>query len=107
MDIALFLDFDGTLTEIAPRPDAVQVEPGLVEDLERLRARLDGALAIVTGRPVTVIDGFLTPSRLDAAGLHGVERRVGGAITARWRITRICAGRSRVSRPRPRRWRGS
>jgi len=81
MDIALFLDFDGTLAEIAPRPDAVQVEPGLVETLERLRDRLDGALAIVTGRPVTVIDDFLAPSRLDAAGLHGVECRVGGAIT--------------------------
>ena len=81
MNIALFLDFDGTLAEIAPRPDAVQVEPGLVDALERLRGRLDGALAIVTGRPVSVIDGFLAPSRLDAAGLHGVERRLGGAVT--------------------------
>ncbi|MBE7247524.1 MAG: trehalose-phosphatase [Actinomycetospora chiangmaiensis] len=81
MDIALFLDFDGTLAEIAPRPDAVVVEPGLVEALERLRGRLDGALAIVTGRPVAVIDGFLTPARLDAAGLHGGERRVGGVLS--------------------------
>ena len=81
MDIALFLDFDGTLAEIAPRPDAVLVEPGLVETLERLRDRLGGALAIVTGRPVTVIDGFLDPARLDAAGLHGVERRIGGALS--------------------------
>ncbi|MCJ2049627.1 trehalose-phosphatase [Methylobacterium sp. J-070] len=81
MDIALFLDFDGTLAEIAPRPDAVQVEPGLVDTLEALRGRLGGALAVVTGRPVSVIDRFLAPSRLDAAGLHGVERRVGGATT--------------------------
>lgn len=81
MNTALFLDFDGTLAEIAPRPDAVIVEPGLVETLERLRGRLDGALAIVTGRPVAVIDGFLAPARLDAAGLHGVERRVGSAIS--------------------------
>jgi trehalose 6-phosphate phosphatase len=80
MDIALFLDFDGTLAEIAPRPDAVQVEPGLVQTLERLRTRLDGALAIVTGRPVSVIDAFLDPARLDAAGLHGVERRIAGMI---------------------------
>ncbi|MBE7246390.1 MAG: trehalose-phosphatase [Actinomycetospora chiangmaiensis] len=81
MDIALFLDFDGTLAEIAPRPDAVVVEPGLVDDLERLRERLGGALAIVTGRPVSVIDGFLAPARLDAAGLHGVERRLRGALS--------------------------
>jgi trehalose 6-phosphate phosphatase len=81
MDIALFLDFDGTLAEIAPRPDAVQVEPGLVDTLETLRGRLGGALAIVTGRPVSVIDGFLAPSRLDTAGLHGVEHRVGGTTT--------------------------
>lgn len=81
MPIALFLDFDGTLAEIAPTPDSVQVEAGLVDTLERLRARLGGALAIVTGRPISVIDGFLAPARLDAAGLHGVERRVGGAIT--------------------------
>ncbi|MBP1180156.1 trehalose-phosphatase [Methylobacterium sp. PvR107] len=81
MDIALFLDFDGTLAEIAPRPDAVQVAPGLVDTLERLRERLGGALAIVTGRPVSVIDDFLAPARLDAAGLHGVERRVDGRLS--------------------------
>ncbi|MDP4021814.1 trehalose-phosphatase [Methylobacterium sp. NEAU 140] len=81
MDIALFLDFDGTLVDIAPRPDAVRVEPGLVDALERLRDRLGGALAIVTGRPVAQIDGFLAPALFDAAGLHGVERRVDGALS--------------------------
>lgn len=78
---AVFLDFDGTLAELAPTPDAVQVDPTLVPNLESLRARLGGALAIVTGRPVTVIDGFLTPSRFDVAGLHGVERRVDGQVS--------------------------
>ncbi|MEA1833724.1 trehalose-phosphatase [Methylobacterium durans] len=80
-DLALFLDFDGTLVEIAPRPDAVRVDPGLVPALERLRERLGGALAIVTGRPIGVIDDFLAPARFDVAGLHGVERRVGEAVT--------------------------
>ena len=75
---ALFLDFDGTLVEIAPTPDSVRVDPALASTLERLRERLDGALAIVTGRPVSVIDGFLVPARFDVAGLHGAERRVGG-----------------------------
>ncbi|MDR7037330.1 trehalose 6-phosphate phosphatase [Methylobacterium sp. BE186] len=80
-DLALFLDFDGTLVEIAPRPDAVRVDPGLVPALERLRERLGGALAIVTGRPIGVIDNFLAPTRFDVAGLHGVERRVNDAVT--------------------------
>lgn len=78
MDCALFLDFDGTLVDIAPRPDAVTVEPGLVGNLERLRQRLGGALAIVSGRPIAQIDGLLAPALLDAAGLHGVERRRDG-----------------------------
>ncbi|MCJ2026847.1 trehalose-phosphatase [Methylobacterium sp. J-067] len=80
MDFALFLDFDGTLVDIAPRPDAVVVEPGLIQNLEALRQRLGGALALVSGRPIAQIDGFLTPARFDAAGLHGVERRREGEI---------------------------
>lgn len=78
---ALFLDFDGTLVEIAPKPDQVRVDPGLVPVLERLRARLDGALAIVTGRPIGVIDDFLSPARFDVAGLHGVECRLDGTVS--------------------------
>lgn len=78
---AVFLDFDGTLAELAPTPDAVQVDPTLVPNLESLKSRLGGALAIVTGRPVSVIDHFLAPSRFDVAGLHGVERRVEGRLS--------------------------
>lgn len=81
MDCALFLDFDGTLVDIAPRPDAVKVEPGLVGHLETLRQRLGGALAIVSGRPIAQIDGFLAPALLDAAGLHGVELRREGELS--------------------------
>ncbi len=78
---ALYLDFDGTLVEIAPKPDQVRVDPALAPALERLRARLGGALAIVTGRPIGVIDDFLAPVRFDVAGLHGVERRVDGVVS--------------------------
>lgn len=74
----LFLDFDGTLVDIAPRPDAVVVPDGLADLLTRLSRRLGGALAVVSGRPIAELDGFLSPARPDAAGLHGLEWRRGG-----------------------------
>ena len=72
---ALFLDFDGTLAELAPRPDAVQVDPDLRPTLERLQVALDGALALVSGRTQDDLDPFLNPLRLPAAFEHGAVRR--------------------------------
>jgi trehalose 6-phosphate phosphatase len=77
---ALFLDFDGTLVDIAERPEAVIVDPGLPALLTRLRERCGGALAIVTGRAVSVIECFLPGLGLDICGLHGMERRIGGHL---------------------------
>ncbi len=74
-DWAMFFDFDGTLAEIAPTPGAVQVRPGLIDRLRNIQEALDGAVAIVSGRPLEEIDGFLSPLQLSAAGLHGLERR--------------------------------
>lgn len=74
-DTALFLDFDGTLAELAEQPDLVTVHPELVPTLSRLSKALDGALAIVTGRTIVEIDAFLAPLVLPVAGVHGAERR--------------------------------
>lgn len=74
---ALFLDFDGTLVPIAPRPDQIEVGAWLVPTLQRLHAALDGAVALVSGRPLRELDDWLAPLRLPAAGVHGVERRDG------------------------------
>jgi trehalose 6-phosphate phosphatase len=76
---ALFLDFDGTLVDIAPTPSGVVVPPALPGRLARLRDRLGGALAIVTGRPIADVDAFLPG--FDASGMHGLERRVSGVIS--------------------------
>lgn len=84
---ALFLDVDGTLLDIAPTPDSVVVPPDLVAALERVQRRLDGALILVSGRPIAQLDALFAPLRLPTAGEHGAEWRAGSAITAETPIT--------------------
>ena len=72
---ALFIDVDGTLLEIAPRPELVRVPPELPGMLDRLAAKRDGALALVSGRPLSQIDSLFRPWCGAASGLHGSERR--------------------------------
>ncbi len=74
-DSALFLDFDGTLVDLADRPDAVSVPPALIQALGALSNQLDGALAIVSGRPIAQLDTYLAPLRFASSGVHGAERR--------------------------------
>lgn len=74
---ALFLDFDGTLTDIAERPQAVRVQPEVLKDLGVLHGALQGALAIVTGRTEADLDFFLAPLRLPLASEHGARCRLG------------------------------
>lgn len=72
---ALFLDFDGTLAELAPRPEAVVVPRELIGLLGQLFDQLDGAMALVTGRAQADIEPFLAPLRLPAAFEHGAVRQ--------------------------------
>jgi trehalose 6-phosphate phosphatase len=68
---ALLLDVDGTLIDLAPRPDAVVVPPDLPDTLRRLRQRLGGALAVISGRPVETVDALLDAAPYAVAGEHG------------------------------------
>jgi trehalose 6-phosphate phosphatase len=81
--IGLFLDVDGTLLDIAPRPEAVEVTEQLLRDLAAAETALDGALALVSGRPIAELDRLFAPLRLAASGVHGAElrRRPDGPIT--------------------------
>ena len=74
-DAALFLDFDGTLVELAARPELVAVDARLASLLERLAKTLSGRVAIVSGRPVEGIVGLFGPLPLTIAGSHGLEVR--------------------------------
>src|SRR5688500_6277079 len=77
-DWALFLDVDGTLLDFADVPGDVLVDPGLIDVLAVLHGRLDGALALVSGRRLTQLDELFSPLKLPAVGLHGLERREDG-----------------------------
>lgn len=72
---ALFLDFDGTLVDIADQPHGVEVPANLVATLAALKDYLGGAVAVISGRPISQIDAFLAPLQLPVAGVHGTERR--------------------------------
>lgn len=70
---ALFLDLDGTLIDIAPTPDAVQVGPQLLQTLAALSAQLGGALACISGRAYADLAQLLAPAGIALAGSHGAE----------------------------------
>ena len=74
--VALFLDFDGTLVELAPTPDSISVGATLADDLATLGARLDGRLALVSGRAIPDLQRHLGPLRVARAGSHGIAREL-------------------------------
>lgn len=76
---ALFLDFDGTLVDIADSPDSVRVAPGLPALVTALARRLEGRLAIVSGRSLSALQHFLGPLDVAMAGSHGGEFRASGS----------------------------
>lgn len=81
-DWALFLDVDGTLLDIAARPDEVAVPRTLIETLRRATDAFGGALAFVSGRTIAELDHLFDPLRLPTAGQHGAEMRLGGTRPA-------------------------
>ena len=72
---ALLLDVDGSLIDIAARPEAVVVPTSLIDDLRRADRLLGGALALVSGRSIEQLDALFAPLLLRASGVHGAEMR--------------------------------
>ncbi|MBI5922435.1 MAG: trehalose-phosphatase [Betaproteobacteria bacterium] len=72
---SFFLDVDGTLLDIADTPDAVRVDTALLDLIGRLHRVSGGAMALVSGRSLSDLEGLLGMPRLPMAGQHGLERR--------------------------------
>ena len=101
-DIALFLDLDGTLAAIEPRPEDVGPEPWRTALLHDLGQRLNGRLAVISGRSLEEVDRILEGAIVCVAAVHGlVRRRSDGVIeqaspdpaidAARERFQALCA----------------
>lgn len=72
---AILLDLDGTIAPIMPRPGQVGPVAARTELLKRLGERLNGRLAIVSGRTIAEVDRVLEGAVIAVAGVHGLERR--------------------------------
>ena len=75
-DVALFVDFDGTISPIVDDPAAAEPLAGTAEVLAQL-TDVFGRVGVVSGRPVTFLEPFFDP-KIVLAGLYGLEVIVAG-----------------------------
>ena len=73
--LAFFLDVDGTLLPIAESPDAVLPSARACAILAALGKYHGGAVALVSGRPLSDLDALFRPQRFPMASQHGAELR--------------------------------
>ena len=82
--IALLLDVDGTIVDIGPSPNEVQVSDTLLRSLARLHELSGGAVALVSGRRIGDLDRLFSPLMLPSIGGHGAEMRINDGETFYW-----------------------
>ncbi len=73
--LRLFLDYDGTLDELAPSPDDVLPNPEVIALVSRLVANRRCRVAVVSGRRLDQVTQLLPVPGLLIAGTYGIEVR--------------------------------
>jgi trehalose 6-phosphate synthase/phosphatase len=71
--LALFLDYDGTLTPIADRPSEAVLSVEMRERVAACAARADTDVAVVSGRALEDVRRLVDLRELTYAGSHGLE----------------------------------
>src|SRR5260364_443509 len=66
---AFFLDFDGTLAELAETPNDVRLSARARAVLDGLVQASNGAVAVISGRSIEGLDALLAPLKLPRAGV--------------------------------------
>jgi trehalose-phosphatase len=72
--IALFLDFDGTLAPICPHPEEVEFAPSTRRVLRRLARHAGVKVFVISGRRMADVRRRVKVSHITFLGLHGWER---------------------------------
>ena len=75
----LFCDIDGTISDIAPRPEQARVRPGAKRALEALGTQL-ASVAVVTGRDMKEALSMVEAENIVYFGTHGLERWEDGEL---------------------------
>src|SRR5919106_5092470 len=78
-EVALCLDFDGTLSPIVDDPQAARPLPGIVELLEPLAGRF-AAVALISGRPATYLAEHAAAPGVRYLGLYGLQEIHDGQV---------------------------
>ncbi|HEX9375119.1 MAG TPA: trehalose-phosphatase [Actinomycetota bacterium] len=76
---AVLLDFDGSLAEIAPRPEVAPAAPGAREAVRAVAARF-GLVAVISGRPTADLSNLLGVDGVRYVGLYGLEEEAGPGL---------------------------
>jgi trehalose 6-phosphate phosphatase len=77
--VAVCLDFDGTIAPIVEDPQAARPLPGIVELLGPLADRY-AAVALISGRPATYLASHAAAAGVRYLGLYGLEEIVEGRV---------------------------
>jgi trehalose-phosphatase len=75
--LALFLDFDGTLAPICSRPEIVAITPAMRQAVLRLAAHRRVKVFVVSGRRLPDVRKRVKVPAVTYLGLHGWERQKG------------------------------
>jgi trehalose-phosphatase len=79
----LFLDYDGTLVSIAPKPDQALPDAALLDLLSKIAQIKTIRVAIVSGRPLVSLRLIFPVSPIILVGIYGVEIQMDGQTITR------------------------
>jgi trehalose 6-phosphate phosphatase len=77
-NFALFLDFDGTLVDIAPTPQLIEVTSDVLPLITQLLVVFESRVCIVSGRPLRDINHYLAGIEIDIVAEHGAVHGLHG-----------------------------